>query len=100
MEQIRDFKEACPSAGTKSVTMTSVVPARTWRFHAMALAPSERNKIQSQVVKAADNLRTASLALFQEMKDMEVEHVLATNNVVSWAKSCWNTTVEKEWKQS
>ena len=39
---------------------------------------------------AQQERKNASLAVCFEMKDMEVEHVVATNCVLAWAKSCWN----------
>ena len=62
--------------GTTLVTMTSVVPARTWESHAAALAASERYKTKAQTANAAGKILTASLALFLEVKDMEVKNVL------------------------
>ena len=44
--------------------------------HAAALPASERYKIKAQTAKAAGKILTASLALFLEVKNMEVKHVL------------------------
>ena len=56
------------SAGTQLVTITGVVPARSWRTRK----------------------RRSASASFLEIRDMEVERGLARNSVVGWAKSCWN----------
>ena len=54
----------------------------------MALESNERYQIGAQEAKAAGKIATAALALFLEMKDMDVEHVLAINSVVAWENSC------------
>ena len=41
------------------------------------------------IAKAAGKRKTTSLASFQEMKAMGVEHVPVTDSVVAWAHSCW-----------
>ena len=55
----------------------------------MSLAANGRYKIRVQMAQAATKRKTTSLASFQEMKHMEVEHVLATKSVVAWATCCW-----------
>ena len=50
----------------------------------------KRPEIRAQIGEAAGEKMTASSALFLELKDMEVESVLATNSVLVWAKNCWN----------
>ena len=51
---------------------------------------SEGYKIQAHTDMAAGKKRTTSSALFLEKKEMEVEHVLATNSMVASANSFWN----------
>ena len=66
------------------VTVTSAVSARICRIHAVALAASDRYKIRAQRAKAGKS-KASSLSLFLEMKDMDVDHVLATNSAAAWA---------------
>ena len=51
---------------------------------AVALAASDRYKIRAQRAKGGKS-KTSSLSLFLEMKDMDVDHVLATNSAAAWA---------------
>ena len=73
--EYRGFQKTHLSAGTKLVSMTSVVLARTWRTHAVALAANEKYNIRSKIATAAGKRKPASVALFPEMEDMEVENM-------------------------
>ena len=53
MDQIRLFKKASMRAGTKRVILSSIVPARTWRGHALALPSNDRYNIRAQIVSTA-----------------------------------------------
>ena len=92
------------STGTKLDTMTGVVPARTWRTLAVALAASEMFKVRARIAQTACTRNAASLALYLEMQDKGKEHVLATNSVVAWVKRCWNNgneeVMKRVWKQT
>ena len=59
---MKNMTKINPSAGTKLVAMTGVVPARTGRSHAISLVASESCKIRAHIAKAADNNITTSLA--------------------------------------
>ena len=77
------------------MTMSKVIPARTWSSHALALTVREMYKILAQQASEAGRQRTTSLAVYLEMIDTEVGHVMATNRVLAWAKRCWNKKNEE-----
>ena len=81
-------------AGTKLVSMSTIVPARTWSSHELALPRSVRYNIWAHIASAGKK-RTASLAVHLEMTDLDVEHVLGADCVLAWTKSCWNTKNEE-----
>ena len=90
IENIEGYQKTYLSAGTKLVTITGLVPPRTWGSHAVALAANERYKIRAQRLRDAGKRQTATLSLLLDLKDMEVEHVLATQSEVAWA-TCFRT---------
>ena len=49
----------------------------------------------AQQASEAGRQRTTSLAVYLEMIDTEVGHVMATNRVLAWAKRCWNNKNEE-----
>ena len=50
-----------------------MVPARTWRVHAVGMAPAERLKSRRQMAAAPGKKSTTSLSLFMEAFGLEVE---------------------------
>ena len=49
------------------------MPARTWRVHAVGVAPTERFKLRRQMAAAAGKKGTTSLYLFMEVFGIVVE---------------------------
>ena len=66
-----------------------MVPARTWRVHAVRMAATERFKLSRQMAAAAGKKSTASLLLFMEAYGLEVEEELSTLATQHWAQGVW-----------
>ena len=60
--------------------------ARTWRVHAVWMAPTERLTLRRQMAAAAGKKSTTSLSLFMEAFGIEVEEELSTIITQSWAE--------------
>ena len=52
--------------GVKKLLRAGMVPARTWRVHAVGMSPTERVKLRRQMAAAADKKSTTPLSLFME----------------------------------
>ena len=63
-----------------------MVPARTWRVHAVGMAPKERLKLRSQMAAAAGKKGMTSLSLSMEAFGLEVEEDLSTLATQYWAE--------------
>ena len=55
-----------------------MVPARTWRVHALEMAPKERFELWRQRAAAAGKTSTTSLSALMETFGLEVEEELST----------------------
>ena len=75
--------------GVKKLLRAGVVPARTWRVHAVGMAPTERFKLRRQMAAAAGKKSTTSLSLFMEAFGLEVEEDLSTLATQYWAEGVW-----------
>ena len=71
-------EELHEGGGQEVVTGGCMVPARTWRVHAVGLAATERLKLRRQMAAAAGKQSTTSLSLFTEAYGLEVEEELST----------------------
>ena len=47
------FQKNCMKVGVKKLLRAGMVPARTWRVHAVGMAPTERLKLRRQMAAAA-----------------------------------------------
>ena len=63
--------------GVKNLIRAGVVPARTWRVHAVGLTPTERLELRRQMAAAAGKKSTTALSLFMEAYGLEVEEELS-----------------------
>ena len=63
------------------VIMSSTVPARTWDSHALAVPPSKRYSFRAQIASAAGKNITSSSAVYFEMMNIDLLHVMASNCV-------------------
>ena len=72
------FQKNYMKIGVKKLSRAGMVPARTWRVHAVGMAPTERLKLRRQMATAAGKKRTSSLSLFMEAYGLEVEEELST----------------------
>ena len=70
----------------KKLLRAGIVPARTWRVHAVGLVPTERLKLRRQMAAAAGKKSTTSLSLFMEAYGLEVEEELSTLAAQYWAE--------------
>ena len=66
-----------------------MVPARTWRVHAVEMAPTERCKLRRQVAAAVGKKSTTSLSLFMKAFGLEVEEDISTLATQIWAEGAW-----------
>ena len=65
----------------KKLLRAGIVPARTWGVHAVEISPKERLKLRRQMTAAAGEKNIASLSLFMEAYDLELEEELSTMGV-------------------
>ena len=100
MCQISEFKNAYMRVGTKLVTMSSVVQARTWRCHALALPECQRYKNIGRKWPAQQG--RINPRRWHCIWSMGVEHAMATTCALAWAQSCWDKkneeVLQRVWK--
>ena len=65
--------------GVKKLLRAGMMPARTWRAHAVGMSPTKR-------AAAGGKKSTASLSLFMEAFGFEVEEELSTMATQYWAE--------------
>ena len=80
------FQKNYMKMGVKKLLRAGMVAARTWRVHAVGLAPSETLKLRRQMAAAAGKKSTTSLALFMEVFGLEVEEELSILATQHWAE--------------
>ena len=82
------FQKKCMKVCVKNLFGAGMVPARTWRIHAVGRAPTESLKLRRQMAAAAGKGAT-SLSLFMETYGLEVEEELYTMATQHWAEGVW-----------
>ena len=75
--------------GVGKLLRAGTAPARTWRVHAVGLAPKERLKLRRQMAAAAGKKSTTSLSWFMEAHGLEVEEEHSTLATQCWAEGVW-----------
>ena len=75
--------------GVLKMLRAGMVPARTWRVHAVEMAPTERPELRRQMAVAAGKQSTTSLSLFMKAFGLEVEEDLSTLATQYWAEGVW-----------
>ena len=83
------FQKNYMKVGVKKLSRAGMVPARTWRVHAVEMAPTERLKLRRQMAAAAGKQSTTSLSLFMETSGFEVEQELFTVATQTWVEGTW-----------
>ena len=78
IEKSKAFQKNYMKVGVKKLPRTGMMPARTWRVHAVGMAPTEKFKLRRQMAAAAGKKSTTSLSLFMEAYGFEVEEELST----------------------
>ena len=73
----------------KKLSLAGMVPARTWRVHAVEMAPTERFKLRRQIAAAAGKKSSTSLSLLMEAFGLEVEEELSTMVTQTSAEGVW-----------
>ena len=86
--------------GVKKLLRAGMMPARTWRVHAVGMAPTERLKLRRQMAAAAGKKSTTSLSLFMEAYGLEVEEELSTMATQHWAEGVWTGKWSYEQKEA
>ena len=65
--------------GVKKLSRAGMVPTRTWRVHAVEMAPTERFKLRRQMAAAAGKKSTISVSFFfMEVSGLEVDEKVST----------------------
>ena len=75
-----------------------MVPARTWRVH--AVGSDFHGKVKIEIAAAAGKQSTTSLSLFMEAYGLEVEEELSTMATQYWAKGVWTGKWSCEQKEA
>ena len=70
-----------------------MVPARTWRVHAVGMAPTGRFEWRRQMAAAAGKKRKTAMSLFMEAFGLEVEEDVSAQNGYGLENGQWN----KKW---
>ena len=66
MKKNKAFQNSYMKVGVKKLLRAGMMPARTWRVHAVEMAPTERLQLRRQMAAAAGKKSTTSLSLFVE----------------------------------
>ena len=82
------FQKNYVKVEVKKLLRAGMVPARTWRVHAVVMAPTERSKLRRQIA-AAGKKSTTSVSLFMEAFGFEVEEELSAVATQTWAAEVW-----------
>ena len=80
------FQKSYMNVEVKMLLRAGVMPARTWRVHAVGMAPTERLKLRRQMATAAGKKSTTSLSLFMEVDGLEVKEELSSLVTQYWAE--------------
>ena len=97
----RAFQKNYMKVGVKKLLRAGMMPARTWRVHAVGMAPTERFKLRRQMAAAAGKKSTTSLSLFMEAYGLEAEEELSTMTTQYWAEGVrtgnWRHDQKEAW---
>ena len=80
--------------GVKKLLRAGMLPGRTWRVHAVVMAPTERFELRRQIAAAAGKKSTTSSSLLMETFGLEVEEELSTIATQTWAEGVWTGKME------
>ena len=95
------FQTSYMKVEVKKLLRAGMMPARTWRAHAVGLSPTERLKLRRQMAAAAGKKKsTTSLSLFMEACGLEVEEELSTLATQYWAEGVWTGKWHHEHKEA
>ena len=83
------FQKNYMKVGVKKLLRAGMMPARTWRAHAVGMSRTERFKLRTQMAAAAGKKSTTSLSLFMEVYGLEVEDEISTMATQYWAEGVW-----------
>ena len=94
------FQKNYMRVGVKKLLRAGMMPARTWRAHAVGMSPTERFRLRRQMAAAAGKKSTAPLSLFMEAYGQEVEEELSTMATQYWAEGVWTGNRSYEQKEA
>ena len=94
------FQKNCMKVGVKKLLRAGMVPARTWRVHAVGRHPQKDSKLRRQMAAAAGKKSTSSLSLFMEAFVLQVEEKLSTVAAQTWAEGAWTGRWHTEQKDA
>ena len=95
-QQEGSLPENFVKTGAKKILRAGMVPARTWRVHAVGIAPTERDRWQQERAKTVQPL----LLLLVEAYGLEVEEDLSTLATQYWAEGVWTAKKVPRTKRS
>ena len=93
------FQKNCLKVGDKKLQRAGMMPAMTWRAHAVGMSPTERLKLRRQMAAAAGKKSTTSLSLFMEAHGLDVEDEISTMATQYWAEGVWTGKWSHEQKK-
>ena len=94
------FQKNYMIVGAKKLLRAGMLPARTWRAHAVGMSPTERFKLGRQMAAAAGTESTTSLSLFMETHGLEVEDEIFTMATQYWVEGVWTGKRSPEQKEA
>ena len=75
--------------GVKKLLRAGMMPARTWRAHAVGMSSTERLKLRRWMAAAAGKKITTSLSLFMDVYGLDVEDEISTMATQYWVERVW-----------
>ena len=94
------FQKNYMKVGVKMLLRAGMMPARTWRAHAVEMSLTERFKLRRLKAAAAGKKSTTSLSLFMEANGPEVKRELSTVATQFWAEGDWTGKWRHEQKEA
>ena len=73
-----EFQKSYMKVGVEKLLRAGMMPARTWRVHAVEMSLTERLKLRRQMLAATGKRSATSISLFMETYSLEVEEELST----------------------
>ena len=99
IKKYKAFQKKYMKLGVKKL-LKGMMPARTWRAHAVGMSPTEWLKLRRQMAAAAGKKSATAVSLFMETYGLKVEEERSTIAVQHWAEGTWTRKWGHEQKEA